>query len=187
VLLADEPTTALDVTIQAQILSLLADLKTARGMAVVFITHNLGVVAQIADRVAVIDGGRIAEMGSVIEVFTRPQQAITKSLIDEIVPQELPASVSARVHQLSQKLQAGQVGQLLRLSYAGESAYQPILSHLIRELGLDLSILHGQIDEIQDQTFGSLAVYASGEPARIEAAVTHLRAGGVQVQIVPGA
>ena len=75
--------------------------------------------------------------------------------------------------------------ELLRLSYAGESAYQPILSHLIRELGLDLSILHGQIDEIQEQTFGSLAVYASGEAAKIEAAVTHLRASGVQVQIVP--
>ena len=77
-----------------------------------------------------------------------------------------------------------QQGQLLRLSYAGESAYQPILSHLIRELGLDLSILHGQIDEIQEQTFGSLAVYASGEAAKIDAAVEHLRASGVQVQIV---
>ena len=75
-------------------------------------------------------------------------------------------------------------GQLLRLSYAGESAYQPILSHLIRELGLDLSILHGQIDEIQDQTFGSLAVYASGNMARIGAAIDYLRAQGVVVQTV---
>ena len=185
VLLSDEATSALDPETTRSILDLLRKVNRELGVTVVLITHQMQVIKQIADRVAVIDGGQIAEMGSVIEVFTRPQQAITKSLIDEIVPQELPASVTARVHQLSQKLQAGQVGQLLRLSYAGESAYQPILSHLIRELGLDLSILHGQIDEIQDQTFGSLAVYASGEPARIEAAVTHLRASGVQVQIVP--
>ena len=85
--------------------------------------------------------------------------------------------------QLNAKLQPGQVGQLLRLSYAGESAYEPILSHLIRELGLDLSILHGQIDEIQEQTFGSLAVHASGEASRLQAAVAHLRASGVQVQV----
>ena len=120
-----------------------------------------------------------------IDVFTKPQQNITKSLIDEIVPQQLPDSVMNRVSQLAAQLQPGQQGQLLRLSYAGESAYQPILSHLIRELGLDLSILHGQIDEIQEQTFGSLAVYASGEAAKIDAAVSHLRASGVQVQIVP--
>src|SRR5256885_2084695 len=113
-----------------------------------------------------------------------PQQAITRSLIDEIVPQQLPESVAVRVNALAAQLAPGQQGRLLRLSYAGESAYQPILSHLIRELGLDLSILHGQIDEIQEQTFGSLAVFASGDAAKIDAAVDHLRATGVQVQIV---
>ena len=185
VLLSDEATSALDPETTRSILDLLRKVNRELGVTVVLITHQMLVIKQIADRVAVIDGGEIAELGSVIDVFTRPQQAITKSLIDEIVPQQLPESVMTRVSQLAAQLQSGQQGQLLRLSYAGESAYQPILSHLIRELGLDLSILHGQIDEIQEQTFGSLAVYASGEAARIEAAVEHLRASGVQVQIVP--
>ncbi len=185
VLLSDEATSALDPETTRSILDLLRKVNRELGVTVVLITHQMLVIKQIADRVAVIDGGEIAELGSVIDVFTRPQQAITKSLIDEIVPQQLPESVMARVSQLAAQLQPGQQGQLLRLSYAGESAYQPILSHLIRELGLDLSILHGQIDEIQEQTFGSLAVYASGEAAKIDAAVTHLRASGVQVQIVP--
>ncbi|RGE40617.1 methionine ABC transporter ATP-binding protein [Comamonas testosteroni] len=185
VLLSDEATSALDPETTRSILDLLRKVNRELGVTVVLITHQMLVIKQIADRVAVIDGGEIAELGSVIDVFTRPQQAITKSLIDEIVPQQLPESVMTRVSQLAAKLQPGQQGQLLRLSYAGESAYQPILSHLIRELGLDLSILHGQIDEIQEQTFGSLAVYASGEAAKIDAAVTHLRASGVQVQIVP--
>jgi D-methionine transport system ATP-binding protein len=76
------------------------------------------------------------------------------------------------------------VGQLLRLSYAGDSAYQPILSRLIRGFGVDMSILHGQVDEIQDQTFGSLAVYASGEPVQLRGAIAQLRAEGVEVQEV---
>ena len=184
VLLSDEATSALDPETTRSILELLRKVNRELGVTVVLITHQMQVIKQIADRVAVIDGGRIAELGPVVEVFTRPQQAITRSLIDEIVPQQLPASVMARVAQLNAKLQPGQVGQLLRLSYAGESAYEPILSHLIRELGLDLSILHGQIDEIQEQTFGSLAVHASGEASRLQAAVAHLRASGVQVQVV---
>ena len=184
VLLSDEATSALDPETTRSILDLLRKVNRELGVTVVLITHQMLVIKQIADRVAVIDGGEIAELGPVIDVFTRPQKAITKSLIDEIVPQQLPESVMTRVNQLAAQLQPGQQGQLLRLSYAGESAYQPILSHLIRELGLDLSILHGQIDEIQEQTFGSLAVYASGEARKIDAAVEHLRAGGVQVQIV---
>jgi peptide/nickel transport system ATP-binding protein len=81
VLLADEPTTALDVTIQAQILSLLSELKTAHGMAVVFITHNLGVVAQIADRVAVMYAGEVVETADVHTLFARPTHPYTEALL----------------------------------------------------------------------------------------------------------
>ncbi len=184
VLLSDEATSALDPETTRSILALLRQVNKELGLTVVLITHQMQVIKQVADRVAVIDAGRIVEQGPVIDVFTRPQQAITKSLIDEIVPQELPASVLEHVRHLSRQLQGGGVGQLLRLSYSGERAYQPILSRLIREHGLDLSILHGQIDEIQDQTFGSLAVYASGESARLQAAIAQLRGEGVVVQEV---
>lgn len=84
VLLADEPTTALDVTIQAQVLGLLADLQKARGMAVLFITHNLGVVAAIADRVAVMYAGRIAELGPVEAIFGSPTHPYTEALFAAI-------------------------------------------------------------------------------------------------------
>lgn len=184
VLLSDEATSALDPETTRSILALLRQVNKELGLTVVLITHQMQVIKQVADRVAVIDAGRIVEQGPVIDVFTRPQQAITKSLIDEIVPQELPASVLDHVRHLSRQLQGGGVGQLLRLSYSGERAYQPILSRLIREHGLDLSILHGQIDEIQDQTFGSLAVYASGEGARLQTAIAQLRGEGVVVEEV---
>ncbi|MER8534699.1 ABC transporter ATP-binding protein [Mesorhizobium sp. M1005] len=83
-LIADEPTTALDVTIQAQILDLLADLQAQRGMGILFVTHNLGVVAEIADRVAVMYAGRIVETGPVSEVFTRPRHPYTAGLMRSV-------------------------------------------------------------------------------------------------------
>ncbi len=80
-LVADEPTTALDVTVQAQILSLLADLKSRLGMAMLFITHDLGIVRRVADRVCVMLQGRIVETGPVAEVFADPQHDYTRRLL----------------------------------------------------------------------------------------------------------
>ncbi len=80
-LIADEPTTALDVTVQAQILKLLADLKAAQGMSMLFITHDLGIVRKIADRVCVMTGGKIVETGPTRQIFENPQHAYTKHLL----------------------------------------------------------------------------------------------------------
>lgn len=81
-LIADEPTTALDVTIQAQILELLADLKKSENMSLLFITHDLGIVRKIADRVVVMRNGEVVETGPTIEIFDNPQHEYTKQLLD---------------------------------------------------------------------------------------------------------
>ncbi len=83
-LIADEPTTALDVTIQAQIIDLIDDLKEQMGMGVVFVTHDMGVVAEIADRVMVMYGGEVVEMGDVYSVFNSPQHSYTKKLLSAV-------------------------------------------------------------------------------------------------------
>jgi microcin C transport system ATP-binding protein len=80
-LIADEPTTALDVTIQAQILDLLADLKAREGLSLLFITHDLGIVRRIADRVCVMQGGEIVEQGLTAEIFANPQHPYTRKLL----------------------------------------------------------------------------------------------------------
>ncbi|MBM3523592.1 MAG: ABC transporter ATP-binding protein, partial [Alphaproteobacteria bacterium] len=89
VLIADEPTTALDVTIQAQILDLLRALKaSAAGMSIIFVTHNMGVVAEMADRVMVMYGGRVVETGPVLDIFRAPKHPYTRGLLSSIARPE---------------------------------------------------------------------------------------------------
>ena len=107
VLVADEPTTALDVTIQAEILDLLGELRRRRGMALLLITHDLGVVAQQADEVAIMYAGRIVEHASVLEIFDRPLHPYTQALFRSI------PGVGGRRERLQPI--PGQVPDLLRL------------------------------------------------------------------------
>ena len=101
-LIADEPTTALDVTIQAQILDLLKEIQKRRNMAILFITHDLGIVRRLADRVCVMTKGQIVEQGAVKDIFTSPQHAYTKKLLAaepkgtaEPLPQSAPLLLKA--------------------------------------------------------------------------------------------
>lgn len=97
VLIADEPTTALDVTIQAQILDLIRDLRDETGMGTIMITHDLGVVAEIADSVAVMYGGQVIEQGPVAEVFDNPQHPYTIGLMSAVPQLDKPGTRLATV------------------------------------------------------------------------------------------
>jgi peptide/nickel transport system permease protein len=89
-LIADEPTTALDVTVQADVLDLLRDLQAETGMGVLIVTHNFGVVADICDRVLVMRTGEIVERGAVSDIFARPQHPYTRMLLDAILDEAEP-------------------------------------------------------------------------------------------------
>jgi oligopeptide transport system ATP-binding protein len=95
VILADEPTTALDVTVQTQILTLLRDLRARTGVAVILVTHDLGVIAEVADRVAVMYAGRVVETADVFTLFAHPRHPYTEGLRRSIVP--LTGALPARL------------------------------------------------------------------------------------------
>jgi oligopeptide/dipeptide ABC transporter ATP-binding protein len=124
-LIADEPTTALDVTIQAQILALLLELKRARGMAMVLITHDFGAVAGVADRVAVMQGGRIVELDTVRAVMKAPQHPYTRALLRAVALGEegRTAGVPAGVHAM---LVASRDDAPVALSISGLSVQFPV-------------------------------------------------------------
>ena len=130
ILIADEPTTALDVTIQAQILKLIRDIQRRTGMSVLFITHDFGVVAEIADRVMVMQHGKVVESGSAAAVLENPQHPYTKALIAAVPsltpppPRTLPDRSIATVSDLSKTYRSGGgwFGRKQRVTYAVKSA-----------------------------------------------------------------
>lgn len=96
-LFADEPTTALDVMVQAQVLELLNDIQQRLGLAIVLVTHDLGVVAEMCDTVVVMYGGKVAEYGSVDEIFNDPQHPYTQKLLESFPDLNAPTSVLASI------------------------------------------------------------------------------------------
>ncbi len=95
-LIADEPTTALDVTIQAQILDLLERERDRRGMALILITHDLGVVGSVTDRMIVMYAGRVVESGTTVEIFADPRHPYTLGLLDSVP--KVDAAIEGRLH-----------------------------------------------------------------------------------------
>ncbi|SAK70737.1 DL-methionine transporter ATP-binding subunit [Caballeronia fortuita] len=178
VLLSDEATSALDPETTRAILDLLRKINRELGLTIVLITHQMEVIKQVCDRVAVLDAGRVVEEGKVVDVFMQPHHEVTRALIGDVIAHELPPALKARV---VERLKTGS-GHLLRLAFTGSGVDQPILSETIRRYELDFNILHGQIDEIQGQAFGSLAVLAGGQPVKIAEAIEYLRSQGVVVE-----
>ena len=97
ILIADEPTTALDVTIQAQILNLIRDLQTETGMSVIFITHDLGVIAELCHEVVVMYAGKVAETAPIRELFHNPRHPYTRGLLSSIPTLDSPHKQPLRV------------------------------------------------------------------------------------------
>jgi ABC-type dipeptide/oligopeptide/nickel transport system ATPase component len=92
-LIADEPTTALDVTVQAEVLDLLRDLQKRLGMGMVLVTHNFGVVADLADRVVVMQYGRVVETGLVRPILSNPQETYTQVLLSSMLEGKTPMTM----------------------------------------------------------------------------------------------
>jgi len=136
-LIADEPTTALDVTVQAQILELLRDLKGAHGMSMLFITHDLGIVRKFADRVCVMTKGKIVETGTVEDVFTRPQHDYTRHLLAAEPRGEPPASDANKPVVME--------GSDIRVWFPIKAGFmRKVVDHVKAVDGIDLKLRAGQ-------------------------------------------
>lgn len=177
VLLCDEATSALDPATTTSILALLKDINRKLDLTILLITHEMKVITEICDTVAVIEGGRIIEQGPVIDVFTQPQQKTTRNFVRTVINIDVPDDVKQRL------LTSGQ-GQLVRVSFIGDSTGEPVISSLVKHFDIDINILYGSIDQIQDTPFGMLIIECIGSQERCEQAVRYLKERGMRIEVL---
>jgi D-methionine transport system ATP-binding protein len=168
VLLCDESTSALDPKTTKQILYLLKRINKEFGVTLVVITHEMDVIKAICNKVAILESGKIIAKGDTIDVFTRRTSDATKHFIGESFSR-------GSYHKGSNRLQ---------LTFKGESAEKPILSGLIRSLAVDVNILSGSIETIQDYPLGKLIVELPDDPNVVKSALDYLAAKGVDAEVV---
>lgn len=172
VLLCDEATSALDPQTTGAILELLKDINRRLNLTIVLITHEMHVIKEICDRVAVIEGGKILEEGPVVDVFTEPKEATTREFVNAIISQDLPKDALA--HMTVSKTWNDGYNPMVRLTFKGNVTDEPIVAGLIRRFNLDVSILFGGVDYIQDTSFGRLIIVLDGDKAQAEEAISYL-------------
>ena len=179
VLLCDEATSALDPQTTRSILRLLKEVNEKLKLTIVVITHQMGVIKEICDRVAVMKTGRIVEEGSILEIFAHPKDALTKDFINTAnnVKKFLEVVKSGA---LADELKPGD--KALLLTYLGKSAGEPMVVALYERFGVKANIVFGNIDFIAGQALGKLGVVLSGTPESIAAAEDYLKNNGVTIE-----
>ena len=181
VLLCDEATSALDPQTTKAILELIRDINKKLGLTVVIITHEMQVIKDICDKVAVIENGVIAESGRVIDVFTDPRQDITKDFISVLMGSGLPPDLQ-NVPISAEPIPGGRL--LVRLTFVGSSAGEPVISTLIRKYEVEADILYGNIDSIKDTPYGRMLLGLSGAPEAVENALAFLREKDLRIEVI---
>ena len=181
VLLCDEATSALDPQTTESILNLLRDINKRLHITIVMITHQMNVVKEICDRVAVIENGEIIEQGSMVDIFTNPQKATTKEFVASIQHNDLPDFVKKL--DIHKDYKAGDKA-LVSLSFIGDSAGEPIVSVLIKEYDTNVNILTANIETLQDTPFGTLLIEVEGDEAHLKKALDYLHERKVKDEVI---
>lgn len=179
VLLCDEATSALDPETTKSVLHLLADINRKMGLTIVLITHEMAVIQEICDQVAVLDNGTIEEIGSVIEILARPRTDAAKRMVQGLISIQIPPELLERP---KQSLTESCV--LLKLKFIGSRVHEPVISRMLRKFSVEANILFGKIDQIKDIPFGVLLVEICGLPDQVEKAIAYMNEQGVETEVV---
>ncbi len=180
VLLCDEATSALDPETTQSILALLKRVNRELGITILLITHEIPVIKEICDRVAVIEGGSIVEEGETFAIFTRPQHPTTARFVEAVTGVELPAHLAER---LRPEAQPGDEA-VVRITFTGQNATAPVISRLTSTVGVDINILAGRIDTIAGRPFGSLLVSVPAREPELAAVIGALKALDLKAEVI---
>ncbi len=180
VLLCDEATSALDPKTTYSILELLKEVNKKLGITIVIITHEIQVIKEICNKVAVMEDGKIIENGSILEIFTNPKNTLTKDFIDTAthVNKGINTVLS---HEKLLNLKTGDV--LVKISFVGASTGEPLITKLSTHYQVSANILFGNVEIIQETPVGTLLVGLQGDSQNIDNAIEYIQGSGATVSI----
>jgi len=174
ILLSDEGTSALDPKTTKSILELLCKIRNEFGLTIVLITHQMEVIKDICDRVAIIEDGKIIEENTVEEIFANPKTDTAKEFISN-----LRMNTQEELNYIKKPNSI-----LLRLSFLGENSKKPIISKMIKKFDLDINILSGNINELMTTSVGNLILEVSGNEKEIEKAINWLTKENIHLEVI---
>ena len=169
-LLCDEATSALDPMTTQSILELLKKINAELGITVVLITHEMAVIRQICNKVAILDGGKLVEQGTVDDVFMHTKSAAGKRLFGILPENEDDVPTQSA----------------LRIVFDGSAADQPVISRLVKDLGFDVNILAADMHQFNGKTYGQMMVARPEDPAELKQVQDYLAKAGLTTEEVSG-
>lgn len=178
ILLCDEATSALDPQTTKSILSLLKKVNIEYGITILIITHEMEVIRDICNRVAVMEAGCVIETGNVLDIFASPKHETTKNFVNSVVREEIPQSVYEQLRNTASNR------RIYKLSFLGVDVGQPIVSQVAKKFPIDINVLFGNITELQGVPFGNLIVEFVGEGSEIERAANYIKLKNVEIKEV---
>lgn len=181
ILISDEATSALDPKTTKQILALLQELNQKLGLTIVLITHEMQIVKDIANRVAVMQNGQLIEEGSVLEIFSHPKEALTQDFISTATGID-EAMIKIEKQDVVRELQVGE--KLVQLKYAGHATDEPLLNQLYRDYQVTANILYANIEILDNTPVGEMVVILSGGTENVQEALTSIQQQNVEVTIL---
>jgi D-methionine transport system ATP-binding protein len=169
ILLSDEATSALDPETTRSILSLLREINRQLNLTILLITHQMDVVKQICDSVAILERGRLVEQGKVVDLIGRPGSRLHDLFYEPF-------------HAAAWSGRAG--ATLVALTFVGDAAGQPVITAMARTCGVDANIIEGAVERVGATRVGRLLLELTGEPAAVAGALTYLREQGLSPEVL---
>ena len=181
ILLCDEATSALDPTTTKQILGLLKKLRDKLNLTIVIITHQINVVKDICDKVAVMEHGKVVETGDVFDIFANPKDEVTKRFIHSTTNLQ---KIEELISENSNVVQLKKGEKIIRLSYLQKNVSEPLISTVSSKFGVVLNIIFADIEIVQGAPVGGTVAIFSGENQNIQNALGWLKEKNVGIEIL---
>ena len=179
ILLCDEATSALDPQTTTQILKLLKTINETMNITIVIITHEMEVVKEICNKVAVMEKGKVVETGSIFDIFAKPEKETTKNFIHSVNHTD---ELYEEIAKFDAVKELGREKRLLKLKYIGKVSQEPIIAELLKKYNVVSNIIYGNLEVIGGEPIGNLAVVMEGREENIDRAIRNLIIKGAVVE-----